>query len=82
MKKKKILQGDRIEHPDFMREKGIKIDYNFYITNQIMNPVKQVLDLEKDEKETGFLLTEKAEVEGEQDIVVKVKFYGYPGEEE
>ena len=51
-KKEKILQGDRIEHPDFIKENNIKIDYNFYITNQIMNPVKQVLDLEKDEKET------------------------------
>ena len=51
-KKEKILQGDRIEHPDFIKENDIKIDYNFYITNQIMNPVKQVLDLEKDEKET------------------------------
>ena len=57
-KKKKILQGDRTEHPDFMREKGIKIDYNFYITNQIMNPVKQVLDLEKDEKETDKIFEE------------------------
>jgi len=51
-KKEKILQGDRIEHPDYIKENNIKIDYNFYITNQIMNPVKQVLDLEKDEKET------------------------------
>jgi DNA polymerase elongation subunit (family B) len=57
-KKKKILQGDRIEHPDFMREKGIKIDYNFYITNQIMNPVKQVLDLEKDKEETDKIFEE------------------------
>lgn len=42
----------------------------------------KVSKIVKDEKETGFLLTQKAEDEGEQDIVVKVKFYGYPGEEE
>jgi DNA polymerase elongation subunit (family B) len=49
---KKVLQGDRIEHPDFMEENNIDIDYKFYISNQIMNPVKQVLDLEKSELET------------------------------
>ena len=47
-KKITILQGDRIEHPDYMKEKNIPIDYSFYISNQIMNPVKQVLDLEID----------------------------------
>ena len=49
---KKVLQGDRIEHPDYMEEHNIEIDYKFYISNQIMNPVKQVLDLEKSEEET------------------------------
>ena len=52
---KKVLQGDRIEHPDFMEENNIDIDYKFYISNQIMNPVKQVLDLEKSEVETQEL---------------------------
>ena len=37
---------NRIEHPDFMEENNIGIDYKFYISNQII-PVKQVLDLEK-----------------------------------
>ena len=54
-KPKKILQGNRIEHPDFIKEKGLKLDYNFYITNQIMNPVKQVLDLEKKEEDTKLI---------------------------
>jgi DNA polymerase elongation subunit (family B) len=31
------------------------LDYEFYITNQIMNPVKQVFDLEMDEKETELI---------------------------
>jgi DNA polymerase elongation subunit (family B) len=51
-KKRKILQGDRIEHPDYIRDQKLMIDYSFYISNQIMNPVKQVLDLEKDKEET------------------------------
>ena len=57
-KKRNILQGDRIEHPDFIRENKIQIDYPFYISNQIMNPVKQVLDLEKDETITQSLFDE------------------------
>ena len=44
-RKRSILQGDRIEHPDFIKSENLKLDYSFYITNQIMNPVKQVLDL-------------------------------------
>ena len=54
-KKVKVLQGDRIEHPDYMKENNIPIDYPFYISNQIMNPVKQVLDLEIDETVTDEL---------------------------
>ena len=57
-KKRKILQGDRIEHPEYIKEKKLNIDYKFYISNQIMNPVKQVLDLEKNEEETKLLFQE------------------------
>ena len=41
----KQLQSDRIEHPEYILEKKLKIDYLFYLTNQIMNPAKQFLDL-------------------------------------
>ena len=54
-KKKVILQGDRIEHVDYIKKNNIPVDYEFYITNQIMNPVKQVLDLRLDSKETEKL---------------------------
>ena len=50
---KNVLQGDRIEDPEFIKKNNLKLDYEFYITNQIMNPVKQVLDLEMEEKETS-----------------------------
>ena len=40
-----VLQGDRIEHPDYIREMGLKPDYKFYITNQIMKPVGQIYSL-------------------------------------
>jgi hypothetical protein len=42
---KKALQGEKIETPTYIAEKGLKIDYSFYITNQIMKPVQQVFAL-------------------------------------
>jgi DNA polymerase elongation subunit (family B) len=41
----KLLQGNRIEHPDYILEKKLKIDYLFYLTNQIINPATQFLEL-------------------------------------
>jgi hypothetical protein len=40
-----MLQGDMIEHPDYIKEKNLEIDYLFYLTNQIMNPALQFLEL-------------------------------------
>ena len=42
---KKALQGEKIETPQYILEKNLKIDYSFYITNQIMKPVQQVFSL-------------------------------------
>ena len=44
-KDKKALQGEKIETPTFITENKLKIDYSFYITNQIMKPVQQVFAL-------------------------------------
>jgi len=44
-KGEKVLQGNRVEHPDYIRENNIKIDYRFYLTNQIMKPVMQIFEL-------------------------------------
>jgi DNA polymerase elongation subunit (family B) len=44
-KKKVKLQGDKVEHPDYIRENKLKPDYAHYITNQIMKPVQQVFAL-------------------------------------
>jgi DNA polymerase elongation subunit (family B) len=38
-------QGDKIEHVDYARQKGLKPDVEFYITNQIQNPVAQMFAL-------------------------------------
>jgi len=39
---KKALQGDKIETPKFVVDNKLKIDYAFYITNQILKPVQQL----------------------------------------
>ena len=44
-KTKVKLQGDKIEHPDYIIKNKLKPDYSFYISNQIMKPVQQVLAL-------------------------------------
>mgnify|MGYP000152491036 CR=1 FL=1 len=42
---KSTLQGDKIELPSYVKEHNLPIDYNFYITNQIMKPVCQIYAL-------------------------------------
>jgi DNA polymerase elongation subunit (family B) len=44
-KEKGVLQGDKIETPSYIIEHNIKPDYGFYISNQIMKPVSQLLAL-------------------------------------
>jgi DNA polymerase elongation subunit (family B) len=43
--KNKSKQGDKIEHLDYVRSHKMKPDVNFYITNQIQNPVAQLFAL-------------------------------------
>ena len=40
-----VLQGDKVEHPNYIKEHKLKPDYMFYITNQIMKPVSQIYAL-------------------------------------
>jgi hypothetical protein len=39
------LQGDRIEHVEYVRKNKLKVDYEKYILNQIMKPVSQLFEL-------------------------------------
>jgi DNA polymerase elongation subunit (family B) len=64
---KSKLQGDKIETPAFIIKNKLKIDYSFYITNQIMKPLLQVyaLVLEKiwkSQKKMGKISNFKREV--------------------
>ena len=39
------LQGDKIENPEYIKKHNLKLDYMFYITNQIMKPLQQLFGL-------------------------------------
>jgi DNA polymerase elongation subunit (family B) len=70
---KKALQGDKIETPNYIKEQGLKIDYSFYITNQIMKPVQQVfaLVLEKIWELQGKKLTKLPKYKKEVEVLRK-----------
>ena len=42
---KRALQGEKIEHPNYITSNNVPLDYEFYITNQIMKPVQQLFAL-------------------------------------
>jgi len=42
---KGALQGDKIEHPEYIHANRLQLNYSFYITNQIMKPVQQLFAL-------------------------------------
>ena len=39
------LQGEKIETPEFIIDNKLKIDYTYYITNQLMKPLQQLFGL-------------------------------------
>lgn len=39
------LQGEKVEHPTYITENKLKVDYIFYITNHVMKPVCQIFAL-------------------------------------
>jgi DNA polymerase elongation subunit (family B) len=45
VKNKRLLQGDKIEHPTYIKENNVKLDYTFYISNQLMKPICQLMAL-------------------------------------
>ena len=40
-----MLLGDRIETPEYIVQNKVPLDYTYYITNQLMNPLQQLLGL-------------------------------------
>ena len=40
-----VLQGDKIETPEYIIENNLPLDYDFYVTNQLMKPIQQLFGL-------------------------------------
>eukprot|EP00873_Tetraselmis_striata_P043976 jgi/Tetstr1/464240/TSEL_009045.t1 len=40
---RKVLQGDKVELPDYVLTNNLEIDYQYYLEDQIMNPTLQML---------------------------------------
>jgi DNA polymerase elongation subunit (family B) len=45
-KKMKMLQGDMIETPEYILEHNLEIDYKFYLTNKMKEPIMEILEME------------------------------------
>ena len=48
------LQGERVETPEYIISHNLKIDYNFYLTNQILKPCQQIMELFKPDIDKFF----------------------------
>lgn len=49
---KDLLQGDKIETPEYIKQNHLTVNYQMYLTNQIMTPVSQIFDLVPGYEET------------------------------
>lgn len=68
--REKILQGDRVETPDYIQEHNIKIDYGYYI-NQLENSILQLYGRQKNKKNKEIPLKE-GEIKKNLDKVKKI----------
>jgi DNA polymerase elongation subunit (family B) len=73
---KNTLQGERIETPQYIKDNNLKIDFEFYMTNQIMNPALQFLSLvipNAEEIFEKFKIKIENEKKGRSDIMSFIK---------
>ena len=70
-KRKVKLQGDKIEHPVYIRQNKLKPDYSFYITNQIMKPVTQIFSLILEQLTAFNNKSNKSEYDREKRIILQ-----------
>jgi len=57
-KQKDILQGELIEHPEYVVKNNLKIDYLYYLEHQIIIPASQILELMMPKKKVDKLFIE------------------------
>lgn len=49
-----VLQGEKAEDPEYVREHGLKYDAQYYLTTQLLNPIFDLLEPVLDAKEHIF----------------------------
>ncbi|QTF49234.1 B-family DNA polymerase [Acanthamoeba polyphaga mimivirus] len=84
-KKKDILQGDLIEHPEYVIANNLKIDYLYYLEHQIINPASQILELMMDTKDVQkffnkYIIDEQNKRKGAQSLTKWMDFSKLPKE--
>jgi DNA polymerase elongation subunit (family B) len=62
------LQGDRIETPEYIKEKKLQPDYKYYIEHQLEKPIGQLFGLMV-EKIPGYTPLRRSLAEGERDVL-------------
>jgi DNA polymerase elongation subunit (family B) len=68
------LQGDRIETPDYIREKGLQPDYKYYIEHQLEKPIGQLFGLIVDQL-PGYVHTNTQRSDGEREsLAIRLLF--------
>lgn len=58
---KDLLQGDKIETPEFIKQNKLQINYKMYMINQIIKPVSQIFELVPGYEDTMDILTALAD---------------------
>ena len=48
----KATTGDTVEHPDYIREKKLKLDYRYYFDHQVATPILQIFSMMMDKPES------------------------------
>jgi DNA polymerase elongation subunit (family B) len=71
--KKDVLQGDLIEHPEYVISNKMSLDYLYYLEHQIQTPASQILELMMPKKEVDklfgkFALREKNKRSGQKTL--------------
>lgn len=56
-KRRDVLQGELVEHPDFVSANGLQIDYLYYLEHQIIKPASQILNLVMPERDVERLFS-------------------------
>lgn len=62
-KGQKRMLGNYIEHPDYVKEHNIQIDYLYYLEHQIKTPVYQILELIMPQKKVDKLFYKYSSME-------------------